>query len=131
MRIQWNQNQQDRRESTSLSFWMESIQLLMKHILDVKPPPVVEFILINFNDNCAFFTEDANTLKKLSVELPSKIPLLTTTNQISSLLSITVTHCLGNMLELCLSRDVLLCLEVHFSKEEGEDFQKLLPNILI
>lgn len=26
----------------------------------------------HFNDNCAFFTEEANTLKKLSIELPSK-----------------------------------------------------------
>lgn len=33
-------------------------------------------ILINLNDDCVLFTEDASTPKKLSIELPSKIPLL-------------------------------------------------------
>ena len=42
---------------------------------------VVKFILINFNDDCAFFTEDASSLKKLSIELPSKIFLLNPTTK--------------------------------------------------
>ena len=39
----------------------------------------IKFILINFNDDFVFFTEEANSLKKLSIELPSKIPLLNPT----------------------------------------------------
>ena len=42
---------------------------------------VAKFILINFNDDCAFFTEDASSLKKLSIELPSKIFLLNPTTK--------------------------------------------------
>lgn len=45
----------------------------------IKPYKVVGFILINLNDNCVFFTEEANSIKKLSIDLPSKIPLLNPT----------------------------------------------------
>lgn len=53
-------------------------------------------ILINLNDNCVLFTEDASTPKKLSIELPSKIPLLNHTAIVVLLtktLAIIQTNC--------------------------------------
>lgn len=100
------------------------------HPIIIKRAKVVEFILINFNDNCAFFTEDANSLKKLSIELPSKIPLLNSTT-VSVPLTKPVAHCLnvGN-LETCLFLDFLVCLEIRFTTEEREDVYNFLTNIL-
>lgn len=51
-------------------------------------------VLINLNDDCVLFTEDASTPKKLSIELPSKIPLLNHTAIVVLLTkTLVIIHC--------------------------------------
>lgn len=85
-------------------------------------------ILINLNDDCVLFTEDASTPKKLSIELPSKIPLLNHTAIVVLLtktLAIIQTNCSPSQYKKWNKTFVLDIFPEHFSPPQRRQVEML------
>lgn len=83
--------------------------------------------MINFDYNSVFFsTEDASSTKKLSVELPSKIPPFRSLTK-KLILNDSVAECGKHVGDMFISR-YFVCLEVSLLAEESQNIQNSLAN---